>query len=250
MTVTILGTRSEASFAVCNYLDQRFPGCTFVFEQPVSARQLVKRRIKNLGLVHVAGQLAFQVLISPLLKRSKATRIANIQQQYGISTAAPDPERSHDVSSVNTPETSELLHRLAPDIIVLAGTRILGKKVLASVPCPVVNIHAGITPLYRGVHGAYWALAEGRPQLCGVTVHRVDAGIDTGSVLAQTLINPAMEDNFASYPWLQMGEGLSLLAALLPRIAAGEDVSFTPLTSESKLRHHPTIWEYLLRGVR
>jgi len=250
MKVTVLGTRSEASFAVCNYLDERFPGCTFVFEQPVSAQQLIKGRIKNLGVCHVAGQLAFQVLVSPLLRKTSASRVAEIQRQYGISTSAPNKAGSYDVSSVNAPETVELLNRLGPDVIVLAGSRIVGKKLLASVRCPVVNIHAGITPLYRGVHGAYWALAEGHPNLCGVTVHRVDAGIDTGAVLAQTLINPTKEDNFASYPWLQLGEGLPLLAALLPRIAAGKNVSFVPLTSDSRLRHHPTIWEYLLRRVR
>ena len=66
---------------------------------------------------------------------------------------------------------------------------------------------AGITPLYRGVHGAYWALAEGRRDLCGVTVHRVDAGIDTGEVLAQVLIDPTPQDNFVTYPWLQVAEG-------------------------------------------
>jgi folate-dependent phosphoribosylglycinamide formyltransferase PurN len=250
MRVTVLGTRSEASFAVCNYLNQHHPNCTFVFEEPVSAQQLIKRRIKNLGVFHVAGQLAFQVLVSPLLRRASASRIGDIQRQYGIRTSAPNKAASCDVSSVNAPETLDLLNRLAPEVIVLAGTRIVGKKLLASLTCPVLNIHAGITPLYRGVHGAYWALAEGRPNLCGVTVHRVDAGIDTGAVLAQTLIHPTKEDNFASYPWLQMGEGLSLLAALLPRIAAHEDVSFVPLASESKLRHHPTIWEYFLRRVR
>jgi methionyl-tRNA formyltransferase len=136
-----------------------------------------------------------------------------------------------------------------PDVVVLAGTRILGKRILSSVPCPIVNIHAGITPLYRGVHGAYWALVDRRPDLCGVTVHRVDEGIDTGNVLAQVLIDPTKEDNFASYPWLQMGAGLTLLTALLPRIAAGENIKFIPLSSQSKLRHHPTIWGYLLQKV-
>lgn len=250
MRITILGTRTEPSFAICNYLDQRFPGCSFVFEKPVSPRQQVKRRLKNLGPVLVAGQLAFQILVLPLLRKASASRIAEIQRQYGICTSSPKSEGSYDVSSVNAPETIELLTRLAPDVIVLAGTRIVGKNLLGTVPCPVLNIHSGITPLYRGVHGAYWALAEGRPNLCGVTVHQVDAGIDTGAVLAQTLINPTKKDNFASYPWLQMGEGLSLLTTLLPRIAAGEDVNFVPLCSESKLRHHPTIWEYLLRRVR
>jgi methionyl-tRNA formyltransferase len=250
MKVVVLGTRSNASFAVCNYVNQHYPSCTFIFEEPISAQQLITRRIRNLGILHVAGQLAFQVLILPVLRKISAPRIAAIQQQYGLITSAPNMDTSYDVSSVNAPETAELLIRLAPHVIVIAGTRILGKKLLASLSCPVVNIHSGITPLYRGVHGAYWALYEGRPDLCGLTIHRVDPGIDTGDVLGQKIISPTKEDNFATYPWLQLGEGLSMLAPLLPRIAALENIRLVPLVSESKLRYHPTIWEYLRRGVR
>ena len=46
--------------------------------------------------------------------------------------------------------------------------------------CPVINMHAGITLRYRGVHGGYWALAEQHPEWVGTTVHLVDPGIDTG----------------------------------------------------------------------
>ena len=56
---------------------------------------------------------------------------------------------------------------------------------LGSLGCPVVNVHAGITPRYRGVHGGYWALAERHPEWVGTTVHLVDPGIDTGAILAQ-----------------------------------------------------------------
>src|SRR5215467_1122205 len=250
MKVAVLGTKSNATFAVCNYLEGRFPGCAFIFEQPVNRWRLIKRRIKNLGLFQVAGQVAFRLVVSPVLRRLSTSRVMEIQDLYRLSIKAPEQKASHDVSSVNEPETAELLERLAPDVIVLAGTRIVSKELLARVPCPVVNIHAGITPLYRGVHGGYWALVEGHPELCGVTVHRVDAGIDTETMLAQSLISPTRADNFANYPWLQMNEGLVLLTALLPRLAAGEDVKFVPLTAESKLRHHPTIWEYFLGPVR
>ena len=51
---------------------------------------------------------------------------------------------------------------------------------LEAVPAVFLNTLAGITPSYRGVHGAYWALVQRQPDACGVTVHLVDAGIDTG----------------------------------------------------------------------
>jgi folate-dependent phosphoribosylglycinamide formyltransferase PurN len=143
-------------------------------------------------------------------------------------------------------------------VIVLAGTRIVGREFLENVKCPVVNIHAGITPHYRGVHGGYWALVERRTGLCGVTVHQVDAGIDTGSVLKQAVIRPSRRDNFATYPWIQLGVGLKLLAELLPDLLAGRMPCSMPScdrpVGESRLRTHPTVWEYFwhrtLHGVK
>jgi folate-dependent phosphoribosylglycinamide formyltransferase PurN len=142
-----------------------------------------------------------------------------------------------------------LLKTIDPACIVVAGTRILSREFLQSLRCPIINIHAGITPLYRGVHGAYWALAEKRPELCGVTVHHVDAGIDTGEVLAQKTFKPSPEDNFVTYPWIQLGLGLRLLAKLIPEVISGRARASQPLTSESKLRTHPTIWGYCWRRI-
>jgi methionyl-tRNA formyltransferase len=85
-------------------------------------------------------------------------------------------------------------------------------------------------------------------------VHRVDTGIDTGQVLAQEIFKPGPEDNFATYPWLQLGLGLRLLVKLLPDVIAGRAAISEPRTSESELRTHPTIWGYcwhrIVHGVK
>lgn len=248
--ILVLGAYSAPTFAVYHYLEDRFGVDRLVLEQPVNRRILLERRLKKLGIVEVAGQLAFQLLIMPVLRRSSAARIRTILQAFQLETSAPDDTRVVRVTSVNSPEAINLIEKLSPDIIVLAGTRILNKEFLGNICCPVLNIHAGITPLYRGVHGAYWALVEQKPQLCGVTLHRVDAGIDTGEVLAQRAISITQEDNFATYPWIQLGEGLKALAELLPDCVDGKLFGVQPMISESKLRHHPTLWCYIWQRTR
>jgi folate-dependent phosphoribosylglycinamide formyltransferase PurN len=249
----VLASPGAANYAVCHQVESLFPGCRFIFEQPESRWVFLKRRIKKLGLFPVVGQFAFQVLVVPVLLQTSAARIKQIQSEYGLRTETVDQARITEVPSVNAAQTIEAVQSIHPDVIVLAGTRILSKMFLQSVGCPVINIHAGITPLYRGVHGAYWALAEHRPELCGVTVHRVDAGIDTGEVLAQACIRPGPEDNFVTYPWMQLGEGLRLLKELLPKIILGDATGRKPMVLESRLRSHPTIWDYLsnrISGIR
>ena len=80
-----------------------------------------------------------------------------------------------------------------------------------SLAAPFINYHAGITPKYRGVHGGYWAKAEGDPGNFGITVHLIDKGIDTGEVLYQARLASTAEDNYSTFPYLQLVAALPLL---------------------------------------
>ena len=72
-----------------------------------------------------------------------------------------------------------------PDWVVCAGfMKLLGPAVLAAFPGRVVNTHPALLPAFPGAHAVRDALAAG-VQTTGATVHVVDAGVDTGPVLAQ-----------------------------------------------------------------
>ncbi|WP_204059349.1 phosphoribosylglycinamide formyltransferase [Microbispora corallina] len=73
-----------------------------------------------------------------------------------------------------------------PDLVVSAGfMKILGPGVLAS--APVVNTHPALLPAFPGAHAVRDALAYG-VRVTGCTVHLVDAGVDTGPVIAQEAV--------------------------------------------------------------
>jgi folate-dependent phosphoribosylglycinamide formyltransferase PurN len=136
-----------------------------------------------------------------------------------------------------------------PKVVVINGTRIITERVLSATGAIFLNMHAGVTPLYRGVHGAYWALVSNDPEHCGVTVHVVDKGIDTGSIVAQAHIAPAPEDSFVTYPYLQLAAGLPLLEQAV-REALGGNLRCLPAPpGESRLWSHPGIIEYLRNRI-
>jgi methionyl-tRNA formyltransferase len=85
--------------------------------------------------------------------------------------------------NANAPECERLLRSLAPDVVVLGGSRILKPHILRVPRIGVLNPHPGLLPAYRGVDVIPWALYNGDP--LGVTVHIVDPGIDTGDIVAQ-----------------------------------------------------------------
>lgn len=252
--LVMLAGPGESTNILFHALSHEFRIARVIIEKPVPRLEFLKRRVKRLGFLKVSGQVLFQALIAPFLFRSAARRIEAIKQDSQLDDSEIDPEFVSGVDSVNSDRAIELLRKLDPDLVVINGTRIISERVLHSVDAPFVNIHAGITPLYRGVHGGYWALVEGRPDACGATVHLVDRGIDTGGIIDQALIEPRDDDNFATYPVLQLAAGINILKRVIPDILAGKFPTKQAPAGKSGLWSHPTILEYLrhrlLRGVR
>jgi folate-dependent phosphoribosylglycinamide formyltransferase PurN len=248
--IVVLGVKMPEVNAVVNFLDIKFCLKALILEEKISKKQLLKGRLKKLGFIKVVGQLLFSLFIQLPLSKFSRTRTAHIARNYKLSLRDFDPNRTFYVKSVNDEACFELLKKLQPRLVFVAGTRIIGKKLLDSFPETIfLNVHAGITPAYRGVHGAYWALFAGDRQHCGVTVHFVDKGIDTGGILAQTLIEPSDDDNFCTYPWLQLAAALPMLERCIKNIEKG-DFNIQKSNLSSKLWYHPTIWEYFLGRIR
>jgi phosphoribosylglycinamide formyltransferase-1 len=260
--VVLLAGPGPSTNIAYHYLSRCFPDIVVIMERPVKRRTLARRRARRLGWPTVAGQLAFIALVLPVLRYRARTRIHAILADAGLD---PTPIAGATmVPSVNAPETVELLRSLAPEVVIVNGTRIISASVLEAVPSVFVNLHMGITPRFRGVHGGYWALAEGRPDLVGTTIHLVDAGIDTGRVLGQARFEPSARDSFATYPYLHLVFGLPILAQQVEALLAGGGSPTAGSAAEpgggdgegasSQLRWHPTLWGYLWqwarRGVR
>lgn len=252
--VVLLATEGASTRIVYHALARRFPDVRVVLEEPVSRASLLRRRRERLGTVTVLGQILFMGVAAPLLRRRAVQRAAEIAAAAGLDTS-PLPTSAHRVSSVNSAEAREALRSLAPSVVVVNGTRIISRETLRAVAAPFVNMHMGITPLYRGVHGGYWAVAEGRPELAGTTVHLVDEGIDTGTIVAQATFPVGPEDSFATYPYLHLAAGIPLLLEAVDDALRGTlRTRGAPSGLASRLRSHPTLWGYLagrfLRGAR
>ncbi|TRW82020.1 phosphoribosylglycinamide formyltransferase [Mycolicibacterium sp. 018/SC-01/001] len=81
-----------------------------------------------------------------------------------------------------------------PDLVVSAGfMKILGPEFLSRFPGRVVNTHPALLPAFPGAHAVADALAYG-VRISGCTVHLVDAGTDTGPIVAQQAV-PVLDDD-------------------------------------------------------
>lgn len=105
-------------------------------------------------------------------------------------TNAPELLSSAEVTSA---EGREILRAMSPDLFILAWWPYLLKSELfgiASEGC--INFHPSLLPYDRGKHTTFWSLRERSP--FGVTLHFINAGVDTGPVAFQRAISKSWED--------------------------------------------------------
>lgn len=108
-----------------------------------------------------------------------------------------------------------------PDVIVVAAFgQILPPALLALPRLGCVNVHASLLPKYRGAAPIQWALLNDERET-GVTILKMDAGLDTGDILAQRAAPIHPEDNAATLHDRLAQLGAQLLVETLPAYAAG-----------------------------
>jgi hypothetical protein len=88
-----------------------------------------------------------------------------------------------EVPNVNSDESAIALRRLEPDVALSLGNRVISERIFTIPRQAMINLHHGKIPEYRGGPPAFWELYNGESSM-GVSVHRIDARLDHGEVLA------------------------------------------------------------------
>jgi methionyl-tRNA formyltransferase len=113
------------------------------------------------------------------------------------------------------------LNSKAVDYIVSYGYRhILGSELIDHMGGKIINLHISLLPWNRGAAPNFWSFLEDTPK--GVTIHYIDAGIDTGDIIAQKEVafDEQTETLASSYEKLSR-EIVTLFAETWPQIVAG-----------------------------
>lgn len=123
---------------------------------------------------------------------------------------------------VRDPEFIESLRRLAPDAVVVAAYgQILPKEILVLPKFGCINIHASLLPKYRGAAPINWAIIR-RESETGITIMRMDEGMDTGDILLQERMPIDRRDTAGTLTEKMSRLGAALIARTLPLIEQGK----------------------------
>ena len=245
--ILVLTAGGPYAWVVVNALAARFAGLEVALEQPEPKSVFLKRRARRFGWVQTAGQFGTMV-ISRFGKRFARARTNELIASHKLLTELSPGVPVTRVSSANGADCLALVASRKPDVVFLAGCRMLSRATLAAIPCPVINYHSGINPKYRGLAGGWWARATGDHENYGTTVHLVDDGVDTGDTLYQAFLKPDPRDSLLTDA-LAMAAGSRDIVVLAVEDALAGDLKPQPSDLPSVQRYHPPIWTYLWTGL-
>lgn len=138
-------------------------------------------------------------------------------EKYGIPVWQPD--------TLRTPEALEHLTSYQPDMIITAAYgKILPKSMLDLPKYGAINVHGSLLPKYRGAAPVQWAILN-LDEKTGVTIMRMDPGMDTGDILTQ--VEVPISDRVHTPELMNMlaEAGGDLLISSLPGIIDGSIAS-------------------------
>ena len=119
-----------------------------------------------------------------------------------LSLPIYQPER------IRRPEAVEQLRSLAADLMVVVGYgQIIPQSIIDLPLYGILNVHASLLPKYRGAAPIQWAIANGERQT-GVTIMRIDAGLDTGDTLLKASVDIGPDERAP-----ELSERLAILGA-------------------------------------
>lgn len=222
-------------------------GIVSIVEPRGRTLQRVRREVRRVGPLRFLDVLAFQVYYRLFLARRDArwaaSEVERITRRYG---PLPDRVPVLHTPSPNSPEAERFIRDASPDIAIARCKTLLAERIFSIPRAGTLVMHPGICPEYRNAHGCFWALARGDTSRVGMTLLRIDKGVDTGPVYGYyTYPYDARGESHVVIQHRVVFENLDAIAAKLTQIAAGEAATIDTSGRDSRVWGQPWLTRYL-----
>jgi hypothetical protein len=142
-----------------------------------------RRQLKRAGALRFLDVLAFRLYYRIALRgRDEAWKRGRLAQLRARYPAVPASTPVAHLANPNSPECERFIRECRPDVTLALCKQLLKPSVFSIPTAGTYVLHPGICPEYRNAHGCFWALANGDTQKVGMTLLRIDEGIDTGPI--------------------------------------------------------------------
>jgi methionyl-tRNA formyltransferase len=207
-----------------------------------------RRELRRVGWLGFLDVLAYRLFARVRLRAAenswKARQLDALTARYPANLA--DVPRVV-VGNPNCAEARDFLKRVRPDIVIARCKFILKPDIFSLARVGAFALHPGICPEYRNAHGCFWALVNRDLDRVGMTLLKIDKGIDTGAIYLQA--GCAIDELAESHVVIQYRvvlENLDRIAKTLIDLSNGNTVAPMPTTGRtSAVWGQPRLTDYL-----
>lgn len=159
-----------------------FTGSVVIREPGGRLRKRIARELKRVGWWRFLDVLAFRAFYR--LHHAAGDREWEWRELERLRAWYPDRPDAPEliVSSPNSGEAQAFVAAQQPDLVVARCKTLLSERIFSIPALGTFVMHPGICPEYRNAHGCFWAMATGDSGNVGMTLLRIDKGVDTGPV--------------------------------------------------------------------
>jgi len=223
-------------------------GLVVIRDDPKRKWRAAKREIRRVGWLGFADVAAFRLYARVRLSRDdgawKQRELTRLRARYPADLSSVP---RIVVTDPNSAATRGFLLDLAPDLVIARCKFILKPNIFRIARCGTFVLHPGICPEYRNAHGCFWALATRDLNRVGMTLLRIDEGIDTGPVfLHATCPIDEVRESHIVIQYRVVFENLDAIGRTLRAIAAGQAPQPIPVAGRrSAAWGQPRLTDYL-----
>jgi hypothetical protein len=212
----------------------RLTGLIVIRDNPRRLWRAARREIRRVGWLRFLDVVAFRLyarlVLAPGDEAWKEREVERLRSRYPADVSGV-PRLG--VDDPNSKAAREFLALLAPDLIIARCKFILKPGVYGLAHAGAFALHPGICPEYRNAHGCFWALTNGDLGRVGMTLLRLDEGIDTGPVYFQaTCPIDEVHESHIVIQYRVVLENLDAIGRCLAAIARGGEVQ--PLATDGR----------------
>jgi hypothetical protein len=156
-------------------------GVVLIEETHTHLRQRVAREVKRVGVLRFLDVLVCRLYYRAFVAAADTAWLDRRLQELPYPPLPPSVEFL-STADPNSEEVESFLRRLEPDLAIARCKRILRERIFSIPRCGTFVLHPGVCPEYRNAHGAFWALVQRDLANVGLTLLKIDRGVDTGPV--------------------------------------------------------------------
>jgi hypothetical protein len=212
----------------------RLAGLLIIRDDPGRRWRAARRELKRVGPLGLLDVLAFRayarVAHGARDQQWEREQVAQLRLRYPADLSEVP---TLTVASPNSPQARTFLRRAQPDLAIARCKVLLDRDVYEIPRAGTFVLHPGICPEYRNAHGCFWALANRDVTRVGMTLLRIDDGIDTGPVYFHGTCG--YDERRESHIVIQQRavlENLDVIGRTLTALARGEEVK--PITTDGR----------------